>query len=278
MEASSLSLLDVMVLTVLGISAIFGMFRGFISSVLSLVGWFFSIYLTYKLYPSLATFFINEAKETMGMMLLGHVILLVSLLIFFSVLNTAMLAATGPLRTGFLDNIFGFLFGCTRGMIIIACFYMVIVGCANLSAGRPILLDDSKEQMPKWLIHSYTYTLTQASKAPLLAILPQTMQTGLRDAYVDLTNKGLDERFVSYAIDEMKQAISLQDRIEIESYREANSMRKSQFTLETEIIEKLLEAYDRGLSTGTVGSVDPKELERLRQVLKQRQTQMSPDQ
>src|SRR4051812_32638547 len=102
MDASSLSLLDIVVFIILGISILSGMWRGFISSVLSLAGWFFAIYLTHELYPTVAGIFIGSARETSSIMLIGHLILFVVLLIAFSLFNKMILAATGILRAGFI--------------------------------------------------------------------------------------------------------------------------------------------------------------------------------
>lgn len=280
METVSFGLLDILIFGIIGVSGLFGLWRGLIASVLSLGGWFFSIYLTYKFYPSFSHIFVSGAKETMGGMMFGHVAVLIVLLIFFSFLNSIILTITGPLRVGFVDNVLGLVFGAARGALVSTFLYLGIVASINLSNGGAILFDDNKEKLPHWIANSHSYNFMQAERKVLMAVLPQKTQTDLHSAYSDLTKKGLDERFANYALQNITALLPLQDRTELNTYQEANSMRKSAFALQTDMIEKALDAYDRGISSGIIApdTVPAKELDRLRAILQTRRASIGSEQ
>ena len=110
-----LNYIDYIVIFTISISGIFGLFRGFIASVLSFAGWVASIYLSYVFLPYskevLSSSITNQAIATavgyMGFMMIS--------LILFGILNFVISKAIGVfLMGGMFDKLLGAIFWCFK--------------------------------------------------------------------------------------------------------------------------------------------------------------------
>ena len=87
-DFSAMNYIDYMSLTIIFISIIFGFYRGFLTSAISLFGWIFSIILTYQFYPQIEQHLLNYIKSKIFVIILGSGGLLMILLAMFGILNS----------------------------------------------------------------------------------------------------------------------------------------------------------------------------------------------
>ncbi|MBS0235728.1 MAG: CvpA family protein [Proteobacteria bacterium] len=273
---SELGMLDIIVFAIVAFSSMFGMWRGFIASVLSLLSWFLSIYLTYKLYPIALGLFVGSGKATLAITAFTYTGLFIVTLIALSIANTILMTITGPLRAGFIDSILGFIFGFLKSSVIVFCLYTALIAGANIMAGNKVLLDDNGEDLPKWLTTSKTHSIIAASKIFMFSHMSTDMKVDLHEAYVGFTNKGVEDKFIAHTLDEIVKALPVQARTELEIYKEGNSMRQSTSTLQINIASRALEAYDRAVSTGLIqpNSANQTDITKLRNIVSERSSEI----
>ncbi len=147
--------LDVVILALIGLSAIYGAFRGFVREVLSLVVWVLSFWAASQLTWDAATYLEDWIPYQDARLIATFVAL------FFAVLVVGMLVSrliAGLARASGLggDRSLGVLFGLLRGVVIVALLVMV-------TAVTP-LADDAAWQQ-SWLVGHFetlaTWSLDQ---------------------------------------------------------------------------------------------------------------------
>lgn len=175
-----LNYIDYIVIFTISISGIFGLFRGFIASVLSFAGWVASIYLSYVFLPYskevLSSSITNQAIATavgyMGFMMIS--------LILFGILNFVISKAIGVfLMGGMFDKLLGAIFGVLRGMVIISGGYLCFVIAFNMLNGKDSLMKEYKSSYPNSITDAYTYDYIVGCKDVLVDILPQGIDGAL---------------------------------------------------------------------------------------------------
>lgn len=127
MLEAQLNIFDVIVIFVLGFSALISFFRGFLREVFSLGAWLGAGIITLYAYPSVAALLskqINSPLVANGFASMGTFI---GSLIIISIFASLMLKYLKPgNEVGWVDNSLGLAFGVLRGMLLVAIgFYMM---------------------------------------------------------------------------------------------------------------------------------------------------------
>jgi membrane protein required for colicin V production len=156
-----ITLLDVILLVVMLISALLAMVRGFMREVLSIASWAAAAIITVlgfpKLLPVVQTYVSNDivAKAiTIGGIFLGTLLIvsIVTIKISDMILDS---------RIGALDRTLGFLFGLARGLVIVVVAFLFFAW----------LVPDRSQ--PEWVKNAKSRVVLQGTGQWLMSMLPE---------------------------------------------------------------------------------------------------------
>lgn len=126
MLAHDVNWIDYGILSLVGVSVIMGVFRGFVREALSLVTWITAIALGFLYRENVAEWFVPHISMVGLRILIAFILLVLVILIIgglLSYLISRLIKFTG---FGITDRIVGIMFGLGRGLVIIAIGIMVI--------------------------------------------------------------------------------------------------------------------------------------------------------
>jgi membrane protein required for colicin V production len=156
-----ITLLDIILIGVMLISALLAMIRGFMREVLSIASWVIAavatLYSFTKVLPSAKSYFNNDIVATavvLGGTFLGTLLIVSIITVRFSdmVLDS---------RVGALDRTLGFLFGLARGLIIVVVAFLFFAW----------LVPDRSQ--PEWIRSAKSRVVLQGTGDWLISMLPE---------------------------------------------------------------------------------------------------------
>ena len=156
-----ITLLDVILLVVMLISALLAMVRGFMREVLSIASWVAAAGLTFYSYPKLKPivlqYFSNEivaAAVAIGGVFIGT-------LLIVSVITIRISDMILDSRVGALDRTLGFLFGLARGLVIVVAAFLFFNW----------LVPDRSQ--PEWVKNAKSLVVLKRTGDSLMSMLPE---------------------------------------------------------------------------------------------------------
>lgn len=160
MDGLGITSFDILVLIVLGVSAIYGFGRGFTLEILSLGAWVGAIIATLYLLPvaqPLMRDFLNPPgfADTVTVILLGVVTLII-----FKILANVISRAIKSSAIGPLDRSMGALFGVVRGLLIVCVAYLVTTWIIP------------QKNLPDWILQARSRPLVEYGASILADITP----------------------------------------------------------------------------------------------------------
>jgi membrane protein required for colicin V production len=159
--AMPITLLDIFLLSVMLISAVLAMVRGFMREVLSIAAWVIAagatVYAYNKLLPYAKTYLDNDIVAA-GVVIGGTFLLT---LIIVSIITVRFSDMVLDSRVGALDRTLGFLFGLGRGLIIVVVAFLFF---AWLVPPRT---------QPKWVADAKSKVVLQSTGDWLMSMLPE---------------------------------------------------------------------------------------------------------
>jgi membrane protein required for colicin V production len=162
-----ITLLDIILIVVMLISALLAMVRGFMREVLSITAWVLAagatLYSYGKLLPFAKQYFNNDIVAAVAVV--GGVFLLTLLVV--SVLTVRVSDMVLDSRVGALDRTLGFLFGLGRGLIIVVIAYMFFDW---------LVPDRSK---PDWVLHAKSKVVLSSAGDWIKAQLPDDPENAI---------------------------------------------------------------------------------------------------
>ncbi|HLI18340.1 MAG TPA: CvpA family protein [Rhodanobacteraceae bacterium] len=122
---------DIAILAVLGLSVLFGLMRGFVGEVLSLLCWIAAFWVAWAFGHDVAAFYTQWLHEPAACIVAGYVTCFVGVLIVGALIGWAVhkLMNRGGLRGG--DRFLGMLFGFARGLLLVT-FVVLMLGFTSL--------------------------------------------------------------------------------------------------------------------------------------------------
>jgi membrane protein required for colicin V production len=155
-----ITLLDIILIVIMLVSALLAMVRGFMREVLAITAWVLAavatLYSYGKLLPLATSYFNSTVVATVAVV--GGVFLVTLLVV--SVLTIRISDMVLDSRVGALDRTLGFLFGLARGLVIVVIAYMFFDW---------LVPDRSK---PEWVLHAKSKVVLSSAGDWLKAQLP----------------------------------------------------------------------------------------------------------
>jgi membrane protein required for colicin V production len=158
------TLLDMIVIGVMLVSGLLAMVRGFMREILSIAGWGAAALVTLYAYPRLIQpakgYLNNDIAATM--VVVGGVF--IATLIVVSIITVRISDMILDSRIGALDRTLGFLFGLTRGLLIIVVAFLFFDWLVQ------------PKQQPDWVTKAKSLRVLQTSGEWLKSMLPDDIE------------------------------------------------------------------------------------------------------
>jgi membrane protein required for colicin V production len=157
---TALTAFDVVVMLIIGIAAVAGVLRGFVTEILSLIAWVFAI-LAIRIFFEPASALAAEATGTeSGGAILAFVLLFLVTFVGFRFLARNLGARTRTSVVGPIDRVLGLGFGALKGLIGASLLFLLITLFFDVVWG-------ARTPKPEWLQSSKTYPLLRLSSAAI---------------------------------------------------------------------------------------------------------------
>lgn len=115
-----MSLLDICIVLVIGLSSVFGIGRGFVREVLSVIAWVAAIIVARLYSPHLIPLFDGLTDNETGQYVLAFATLCIAVLIIGAIVNNFMARLVSMAGLQVTDRLLGVVFGFARGVIVVA--------------------------------------------------------------------------------------------------------------------------------------------------------------
>lgn len=160
-----ITLLDIIVLSVMLLSGLLAMIRGFMREILSIGAWgvaaITTVYAFPRLLPMAKTYFNNDTVASIAVVAGVFLGTLIVATIITSKISDMVLDS----RIGALDRTLGFLFGLARGLLIVVVAFMFFAW----------LVPD--KQQPDWVRTAKSLSVLQSTGNWLMTLLPDDPET-----------------------------------------------------------------------------------------------------
>lgn len=161
MIEAQLNVFDMVVISIMLLSCVFAFFRGFVREILSLGAWLGAGIITVYYFPDVAEWLAPHFKSPMFAAGAGTLLLYVSSLIAFSMINSIIMKfLKSGADVGILDNLFGLAFGALRGALIISLGYFLLMFAV------------SEKKLPVWLEKAATRGIAEKGALMLANAAP----------------------------------------------------------------------------------------------------------
>lgn len=156
----ALTALDVLVLLAIGAAAVLGLWRGFVTEVLSLIAWV-AIVIALKIFHTPLAAMLAEPIGTVQ----GAAVLAFAIVAGVTYFGGRMVANAIGSRTresilGPIDRAAGFGFGALKGLILVSLVFLLLTLVIDTVSGGPA-------RRPDWMTKSTTYPLLDATSATI---------------------------------------------------------------------------------------------------------------
>ncbi len=162
MQDLPINMFDIIVLTVVGLSALLSFFRGLFKEVFSLSGWAVAAVVSLRFLEPAANYIkphVGSAPIATGIAAVG---LFFITLVLISILSGLLLKVLKPAaKIGLIDNLGGLAFGVARGALIVVLGYFIM----SIVVGE--------KNYPKWITEAYSKPYVERGAQELKDFAPE---------------------------------------------------------------------------------------------------------
>ena len=152
----TLTLFDIVILTIVSISSLFGLYKGMIQIVINFLGFIASIVVAILLYPKVVVVFSTYFNNNLIISIASGVSAYIFSLIVFTFICSSLVMMVSVISKGWLDRLLGVVAGFVRGILISVILFWVLAIFATGAYSKARSLEDlvfniSQEDYPEWL-------------------------------------------------------------------------------------------------------------------------------
>ncbi len=162
--------LDLIVISVVGLSALFAFVRGFVREALSIVAWIGAALVAYYGYASFLPLVGRFLPNLLAAQLTTAGLLFVVSLLVFSVVVGVVSDKVRSSRLGSVDRTLGLIFGLARGVLVVCLGYLVTVDVIDPNDWPP-----KPEVLPGWIASARLRPYLERGAGPLAQWLPHDL-------------------------------------------------------------------------------------------------------
>ena len=153
---------DILVIVILGYCLVRGLFRGLVKEVSSIIGVLSGFYAAYLYYPLAAKWLSRFISDTSYLNILSFLIIFCCVLIFINVLGIIIKYLLNIAFLGWVDRVFGVIFGITKGILIVS--VLLIIFTAFLPKGAPIIKNSLLAPHVMWVSENMAKAISKDMK------------------------------------------------------------------------------------------------------------------
>ncbi len=128
---------DILIIIILVYCVVRGLFRGLVKEVSSIFGVLGGFYAAYSYYPLVANLLTRLVTDEAYRNILAFLIIFCCVLILINVLGIIIKYLLNVAFLGWVDRVFGLLFGMTKGILIVSVLFIILT--TFLTKGAPIV-------------------------------------------------------------------------------------------------------------------------------------------
>lgn len=162
-----MSALDLTLLAIVGVSTLFGLMRGFISALASMVAWLLSGWVAFHYGGDVAHLLASDGQPSASELLGGYVLSFVGVMIFVGLTGWAIRHLVKSVGLSGLDRVLGLALGLARG-VLVACIVLLLTAFTDLprepewqrSSVVPVLLPGAQwlsQWLPEWTVQELDF-------------------------------------------------------------------------------------------------------------------------
>lgn len=185
---SNLNWFDIAMISIVFISTIFALFRGFIKALLSLIAWASSCTSAVALYPLILPLLstkIHSEKLAIASSL-GIIFLVVFIII--AIINSKIIYVLRRVTGGFIDRTLGLAFGAARGVLIVCLIFFTVSMTSKMLLGGS---SKAERPGPDWFAKAGTYDIIDQATKQILAYAPEDLPKELESTIDKLKDKAV---------------------------------------------------------------------------------------
>ncbi len=192
---------DIVVLVVVGLSALFALSRGFVTELFSLLGWVGAFIGLRLFFAPVSAWMRTQISSPAGADLLTLLLLFFGLLMFFRFIAGFLGDKVKKTSVGIVDRVMGAAFGAVRGVLVVSLAYAALM----------LLVD--RRNMPDWIQGAKSEPLI-AFGADTVTSFARTVRGNRSETSVDESGAALSDRnFEGYTPEERNQMDSETERL-----------------------------------------------------------------
>jgi membrane protein required for colicin V production len=250
---------DYVVFTIIGLSTLFAVCRGFIKTTVSLIGWIVAMAITYVTLPYIKPMVIehfhpiaDSPQEMLINMLTPSAVFMV-VLIIIAIINYQIVALAAPIRGGTIDRSLGFVLGVARGMLF-ACLLFIMIEMLSPMLNKnkdKEQVDSSKTNIAapagEWLHKSQSYSLLKMGSEIIISFFPPSIQENI----AKMVQPQQSEMSRKVQMETLTKIIAVLPKDALPSIKTPEGKEMSDSERDA-LIRQVLEAYNSQVKEGSV--------------------------
>lgn len=152
----TLTLFDIVILTIVSISSLFGLYKGMIQIVINFLGFVASIFVAILLYPKVKVVFSSYFNNDLIISIASGVSAYIFSLIVFAFICSSLVMMVSVISQGWLDRLLGIVAGFIRGILISVILFWVLAlfvtrAYSKAESAEDLVFNISQDDHPEWL-------------------------------------------------------------------------------------------------------------------------------